>query len=66
MAANIVNIFVLEFIDSSILNVVILTLRIIHLNYYSLKTDLPSIAFGIGVHIILILMIYVYHKALRS
>ncbi|CAD8189947.1 unnamed protein product [Paramecium pentaurelia] len=66
MAANIVNIFVLEFIDSSILSVVILTLRIIHLSYYSLKTDLPSILFGIGVHIILILMIYIYHKALRS
>ncbi|CAK64409.1 unnamed protein product (macronuclear) [Paramecium tetraurelia] len=66
MAANVVNIFVLEFIDSSILSVSLLIMRVTHLIYYSPKLDLPTIVFAIGIHVLLILMIYVYQKALRS
>ncbi|CAD8191774.1 unnamed protein product [Paramecium octaurelia] len=66
MAANVVNIFVLEFIDSSILSVVLLIMRVTHLIYYSTKLDLPTILFAIGIHVLLIVMIYVYQKALRS
>lgn len=66
MAANIVNIFVLEFIESSILSFVILILRIIHLLLYSNSIDLSSILFGGLVNFILVSMLYIHHKALRS
>ncbi|CAD8201348.1 unnamed protein product [Paramecium pentaurelia] len=66
MVINIINIIGIEFLDSTITIILLYSLRIFHLILNTSSIDITSIIFGFGANISLIVMVYFYHKAIRS
>lgn len=65
MIVNVINIIGIEFLDSTISVAVLYLLRIFHLIYNS-GIDISSVILGLGSNLWLIVIVYLYNKAIRS
>ncbi|CAD8065861.1 unnamed protein product [Paramecium sonneborni] len=66
MIINIINILGIEFLDSTITIIIMYSLRIFHLIYNSSIIDITSVIMGFGINFLLIIIVYLYHQAIRS
>ncbi|CAK92286.1 unnamed protein product (macronuclear) [Paramecium tetraurelia] len=66
MMINVINIIGSEFIDSTLSLIVLYFLRLLHLIQNSESVEFTSILLAIGSNLSLLLIVYLYHKAIRS
>ncbi|CAD8081333.1 unnamed protein product [Paramecium sonneborni] len=66
MTINIINILRIEFVESMITIILLLSFRLCHLILNNSIVNITSIIMGIGVNLFLIIIVYLYHKAIRS
>ncbi|CAD8105337.1 unnamed protein product [Paramecium primaurelia] len=66
MIINVINILGTEFLDSTMTITVLYSLRIFHLVKNSSSIDITSVIMGLGSNLSLLVIVYLYHKAIRS
>ncbi|CAD8125056.1 unnamed protein product [Paramecium sonneborni] len=66
MAINIINILGTEFIDSTVTIIMLYLLRIFHIVQNTSNLDITTIIMGLGANLAMVIMVYLYHKAIRS